>query len=57
VPDEPLFNELGSTQVHGDIARRAQLPQGSLHVFSQNYLKKRFMLFFETSPPASLRFT
>ena len=54
---EPFFNELGSTEVHWDIARRAQLPQSSLHVFGENYLKKRFMFFLEPGPPASLRFT
>jgi hypothetical protein len=57
VPDEPLFDELGSTQVHGNIARRAQLPQSSLHVFSEDDLKKSFMLLLEAGPPASLRFT
>jgi hypothetical protein len=57
VSNEPFFNELGGTEVHRDIARRAQLPQSSLHVFGKNYLKKRFMLFFESGPPTSLRFT
>jgi len=28
-----------------------------LHVFGKNYLKKRFMFFFEPGPPTSLRFT
>jgi hypothetical protein len=54
---EPFFNELGGTEVHGDIAQRAQLPQSSLHVFGENYLKKGFMLFFEPGSPAALGFT
>jgi hypothetical protein len=57
VSNEPFFNELGGTEVHRDIARRAQLPQSGLHVFGKNYLKKRFMFFFEPGPPTSLRFT
>jgi len=57
VSNEPFFNELGRTEVHRDIARRAQLPQSGLHVFGKNYLKKRFMFFFEPGPPTSLRFT
>jgi hypothetical protein len=57
VTDEPFFDKLGSTKVHRYIARRAQLPQSSLHIFSKDDLKKSLMLLLEASPPASLRFT